>query len=955
MDQLLSQLVPINRIGHDGFNWWVGQVEGTAADEPNNKGGYRYKVRIVGDHPQSKEILDTKDLPWANVMMPVTVPFMPGNEGGASAQLIEGCWVVGFYLDPEKQKPLIMGSIGQTPGSTTIVKNVRPGDLPFTTGIRTARHNPAKDGQPAPENPKGGASDKTNQHGGGVADGSTNKDGKPRVPVPPSQQTEDAEKWCQSVAEKCDKQNVGSSIKGILGELLAATQGNGGQLGDYLVNKATGGIYGVVGEARKYVNKMMFVIQHFIAKVKGFIIQKLENAVKDLINALLLPSEKGNVLTPVTEFFNKLLKDLGCKMDDLGNRLAKWITNVLMDLVTQIYKSVACQIDALVNGILSKINSLMEDILSTILGPLQDILGAIAGPLNIIGGAISYVLSLLGISCSGPDQTCSEYKKICTDGSKEEQGKEDEKNEKDFLDNLISGIDNLFPATGADYTQYTCSEAYGGRTLEVTTIGFTGGVPLPDGTGSISESQKIVYTISDTVVVEGGDAEFIVTRSGYTSTASSVKYSTISNQGTATAGVDYEIVNDILGFAPNETSKTFKIKTFINPEKESKETFFVSVKLNSPEVKSGVKTYFSKNIGKCEITETSGTPDPYTPLITNPDYNIDKAFTPSIIGTPTPSNNYTGGNTAQGGVTDSPYYEVTSDKTSVVEGEFIVFTVTTKNVPNGTVAYYTISGVTSSDIIGNSLTGSFVVNQSTAKVVIGIAEDDEPETTETLTFTINGTGANASVLIVPDKNKKGQGGSLEDYDKGVGDSSETSYLDFALPTTKKPITDGNGGIIEIPIDKPGSPWAEPPYVFIGGQGLGATAKALLDQNGYLTEIRVQSSGYGYTKNLAEDNGVRCIIDTFTIIRPGIGYTETPDMYIDGELGVAEAIINEDGYVIGGRVLDRTRTFDKFPDILIVGGGGYGAKLLPSLVCLEQDALVTVGATKIGTGRYVDCP
>ena len=51
MDDALSRLMPTQRIGQDGFHWWVGQVEGTASDEKNNKGGYRYKVRIVGDHP----------------------------------------------------------------------------------------------------------------------------------------------------------------------------------------------------------------------------------------------------------------------------------------------------------------------------------------------------------------------------------------------------------------------------------------------------------------------------------------------------------------------------------------------------------------------------------------------------------------------------------------------------------------------------------------------------------------------------------------------------------------------------------------------------------------------------------------------------------------------------------------------------------------------------------------
>lgn len=957
MDQLLSQLIPTNKIGNDGFNWWVGQVEGTAADEPNNKGGIRYKVRIVGEHPQSKEILDTADLPWCSVMMPVNVPFMPGNEGGAGSQLKIGCWVVGFYLDPDRQKPIIMGSIGQTPGATTIVKNARPDDLPFTTAI-PATVVPAKDGTPAPENPEGGQSENTNQSTGGLPDGSLGKDGKPRVPVPTAPAIGDKEeKWCQSVAEKCEKDDLSSQIGGILAELLASVQDSGGQVGDYLINKYTGGLYSAAEEARKYTNKMLFVVQHFIAKIKGFIIEKLEAAVKDLINALIYPSETGNVLTPVTEFFNKLLKDLGCQMEDLGDRLAEWLTNVLMDLVTQIYQAIACQIDTLVNGILSKISSLIEEVLGSILGPIQDILGTIAGPLNIIGGAINYVLQLLGISCSGPDQTCSEYKKICTDGSKEEE-KEDEN---DFLDDLLSGIDSLFPVTGADYTSYTCEDAYGGSPLAVTTVGFTGGVPAPGGTGSITEEPKIVYTINDIEVKEGKEAVFTITRSGYTVIASSVTCKTLTDQGTATANSDYYPINDIIGFTPNETTKSVKIKTFYDVEKEKDEDFFVHLELNSPQNKSDIPTEFIKNIGKCTITEIDETVDSPDNKIKekpiNPFDMVDKVFD-DIIDDPTDEDDYvTGGDPTQNLSTLTPSYKVVSDKSSVKEGEFVIFTVTTKNVVNGTAASYTITGVGSDDIIGGSLKGSFVVNNSTAKITVGIEEDTITENYETLTFTINGTGASTSVLIVPDQNTPGSGSNLKDYDKGIGETTKTTYTPFQLPTvdTQNIITDDNGGIIQIPIDNPGSPWAEPPYVFITGNGIGATATALLDKNGFLTEIRIKSSGYNYKKNLANDRGVRCIIDSFTVIRPGIRYQNVPDMYIDGELGIAEAIINNDGYVIGARILDRTRTFDKFPEILIVGGGGYGAKLLPSLVCLDTDNLTTIGSTKIGTGRYVDCP
>ena len=89
--------------------------------------------------------------------------------------------------------------------------------------------------------------------------------------------------------------------------------------------------------------------------------------------------------------------------------------------------------------------------------------------------------------------------------------------------------------------------------------------------------------------------------------------------------------------------------------------------------------------------------------------------------------------------------------------------------------------------------------------------------------------------------------------------------------------------------------------------------------------------------------------------PGVGYTETPELYVNGQLGVAEAVINEDGFVIGARVLDRQSTFEGFPEIVVVGGGGYGATMLPSLICLDTNGLSTIGSTKIGTGRYVDCP
>ena len=120
MDPVLSSLFPVNQIGSDGFNWWIGQVESNKHDDPKNSG--RYRVRIVGQHLKDCDATPTTELPWANVMMPVTAPFTDGGVTGASVDLRQGNWVIGFYMDADKQKPIIMGSIGHTAGST-LVKN----------------------------------------------------------------------------------------------------------------------------------------------------------------------------------------------------------------------------------------------------------------------------------------------------------------------------------------------------------------------------------------------------------------------------------------------------------------------------------------------------------------------------------------------------------------------------------------------------------------------------------------------------------------------------------------------------------------------------------------------------------------------------------------------------------------------------------------------------------------
>jgi hypothetical protein len=130
------------------FNWWIGQIASDSTWRDNiipgkfeSKDqipgwGRRYKVRIIGLHDQGETEIPSDQLPWAQVMYPVTAG---GGQAYSfqTANLRQGNFVFGFFLDgQEQQVPVIMGVLGnnaQTVLSTRIgdnrVSNTQPGSL----------------------------------------------------------------------------------------------------------------------------------------------------------------------------------------------------------------------------------------------------------------------------------------------------------------------------------------------------------------------------------------------------------------------------------------------------------------------------------------------------------------------------------------------------------------------------------------------------------------------------------------------------------------------------------------------------------------------------------------------------------------------------------------------------------------------------------------------------------
>ena len=124
-------------VGQD-FIWWIGQVADDSYWRDNVVSGkfesaetipgwgYRYKVRIFGLHDLGEEVIKSEDLPWANVMYPVTAGAYLTN-CGQTPMIRQGNIVFGFFLDGNaRQQPVIMGCMGnnsQTDIATTIGDN----------------------------------------------------------------------------------------------------------------------------------------------------------------------------------------------------------------------------------------------------------------------------------------------------------------------------------------------------------------------------------------------------------------------------------------------------------------------------------------------------------------------------------------------------------------------------------------------------------------------------------------------------------------------------------------------------------------------------------------------------------------------------------------------------------------------------------------------------------------
>jgi len=442
------------------FNWWVGQIpdEDTWRDNINpavysdpsdvQGWGFRYKVRIIGVHDWGEESIPSEQLPWAQVMYPVTAG---GGQAGAFATpaLRQGNMVFGFFMDQQEQQiPVIMGVLGnnaQTPkpriGSAEAekVNNNSPGSI-NQSGYKRA---------PKEEDPKPADGDTSL-----VKDNSTTNE----TPAAPHQQTVDTKK-------KLIEQGVLHSILNphdVPGSAMSAIQ----TALDNLINYIDGWVstitsysaaVGAVISTLEDIEGMLEKIACEIAKYMKIILDKVMEYTLKLLNKTLAPIVSsipstmrymfGDIKEIITELilclYNKMMKGM-CEMiagilkdafdleglkeraeesiDDENTTVPEVPVCYAEDLVGKVIAANKQNINDANNAILDNINAFVSDIQEELAGltdEFEDILslpGDIAGS---IGSALSFTnfsLNVYGCELS-PDWTSALYWSIGQGGS----------------------------------------------------------------------------------------------------------------------------------------------------------------------------------------------------------------------------------------------------------------------------------------------------------------------------------------------------------------------------------------------------------------------------------------------------------------------------------------------------------------------------------------------------------
>lgn len=397
------------KIGED-VKWWTGII----VDDQSWKGnllaekwssidqlpgwGARYRVRIVGKHPQDKNKLPDDKLELCEVMYPVTA----GTGHGASYQtsnLRKGSVVFGIYKDSEGNEPLIIGCIGNNSQTYLNAKQKNGFDTLrglSTTPLYAVPSDPSgvpksSDGKSSPTIESAVADKQRN-----IEDERQSEDQRVKTNIPTTSTCEPIQLTGVALTIKNLIQDIEKAKKEIndwkykLTNELISENGQKFGLDEYIRYKVQNASQEIVG----WFKNLIFEIKR---RVNG----NIERGAKDLYY-LLFPNARPKAKAAI-ETAGDLIN---CLFRKIIGQLISMLTKFLLDAVDRFINVPLCAAENILAGLIGKLTGLISSALDAIMAPVNALLGAV----DLVGDVLEIVKDILTfLSCDDPPN-CSEIK-----------------------------------------------------------------------------------------------------------------------------------------------------------------------------------------------------------------------------------------------------------------------------------------------------------------------------------------------------------------------------------------------------------------------------------------------------------------------------------------------------------------------------------------------------------------
>ena len=406
-------------IGKDGFNWWIGQVENDGSD-PEYDGSqpkdYDYtgkvKVRVVGYHNPDKEVLPTRDLPWASCIMPAVYAMKSGM--GTIQQLQVSSWVVGFWMDGSSaQIPIIMGSISDQNPQDIYTKLPAQSSKGYQQ-IHAPDYDPDKHGtgggipgataDTTATDPTTGNTTKSEEKEKTDDVSTVNERGEGQKATEAMKAADDRKKYTIHVGNgKCGTP-ADVKIKGATAEFLKFARGiEKNDIGEF-INKKTGQIEDLAGEIEAVQDRIQGFMGGVLANVKGTVLKETQKHIQGVINDIKIPDP--DLLDPAVDQLKNVGDLINCLFKQIFNELADVIGGLLNDLIGQALDSALCLAKDIFSDLFGGLMDKLMKGIDTALGILDGALSAIKGAASMIQGITSKILDLIDLVCEG-DLSCA--------------------------------------------------------------------------------------------------------------------------------------------------------------------------------------------------------------------------------------------------------------------------------------------------------------------------------------------------------------------------------------------------------------------------------------------------------------------------------------------------------------------------------------------------------------------